>query len=56
MQLRQAACQPPRHYAEPKYFAALKKGAIDVTAVQNPTNGYLGVKVLKAMLGGDQPP
>jgi ribose transport system substrate-binding protein len=41
--------------AEPNTLLALKKGAIDVTAVQNPYQmGYLGVKVLKAMLSGDQ--
>jgi len=41
--------------AEPNTLLALKKGLIDVTAVQNPYQmAYLGVKVLKAMLGGDQ--
>jgi ribose transport system substrate-binding protein len=41
--------------AEPNTLLALKKGLIDVTAVQNPYQmAYLGVKVLKAMLSGDQ--
>jgi ribose transport system substrate-binding protein len=41
--------------AEPNTLLALKKGLIDVTAVQNPYQmAYLGVKVLKAMLAGDQ--
>jgi ribose transport system substrate-binding protein len=41
--------------AEPNTLLALKSGSIDVTAVQNPYQmGYLGVKVLQAMLKGDQ--
>src|SRR5215831_6007472 len=41
--------------AEPNTLLALKSGSIDVTAVQNPYQmGYLGVKVLQAMLRGDQ--
>jgi ribose transport system substrate-binding protein len=41
--------------AEPNTLLALKRGSIDVTAVQNPYQmAYLGVKVLKAMLSGDQ--
>jgi ribose transport system substrate-binding protein len=42
--------------AEPNTLLALKDGMLDVTAVQNPYRmAYLGVKVLKAMVDGDQP-
>jgi ribose transport system substrate-binding protein len=41
--------------AEPNTLLALKEGMLDVTAVQNPYQmAYLGVKVLKATLDGDQ--
>ncbi len=41
--------------AEPNTLLALKEGALDATAVQNPyLMGYLGVKVLKALLAGDK--
>lgn len=41
--------------AEPNTLLALKEGSLDATAVQNPyLMGYLGVKVLKALLAGDQ--
>lgn len=41
--------------AEPNTLLALKEGMLDVTAVQNPYRmGYLGVKLLRAMLDGDQ--
>lgn len=41
--------------AEPNTLLALKAGLIDVTAVQNPYQmAYLGVKVLRAMLKGDE--
>jgi ribose transport system substrate-binding protein len=41
--------------AEPNTLLALREGFLDATAVQNPyMMGYLGVKVLKAMLDKDE--
>ncbi len=41
--------------AEPNTLLALKEGFLDATAVQNPyMMAYWGVKVLKAILAGDQ--
>ena len=41
--------------AEPNTLLALKEGLLDATAVQNPyMMGYLGVKVLKALLNKDE--
>jgi ribose transport system substrate-binding protein len=41
--------------AEPNTLLALKEGMLDVTAVQNPYQmAYLGVRVLKATVDGDQ--
>lgn len=41
--------------ADPNTLLALKEGLLDATAVQNPyMMGYLGVKVLKALLNKDE--